>query len=191
MTLVLSFGARSHVGRVRTNNEDSGYASCRVLAVADGVGGNTAGEVASALAMTAMQSLENDLDHGDLDSAMRALVLRANQAIHRAVEHNAALRGMATTLTAVRLLGCHIGLAHLGDTRAYLLRDGELSQITRDDTLVQDLVDSGRLTPAEALTSSTAVSHCPRPERHMGRADGVDSRLPPWRPLLAVHRRTD
>jgi serine/threonine protein phosphatase PrpC len=151
MTLTLTYGVRSHAGRVRANNEDAGYASRQVLAVADGVGGGAAGEVASALAITAMTSLENDVDQ-ELDTALRASVLRANHAIHRAVERDAALEGMATTLTVLRLLGCHLGLVHVGDSRAYLLRDGRLSQVTRDDTLVQALVDNGTLTPAEALT---------------------------------------
>ncbi|SDI88789.1 protein phosphatase [Frankineae bacterium MT45] len=150
MSLALRFAVRSDPGLVRGNNEDSVYAGPRLLAIADGMGGHAAGEVASKIVIGAMERLDEDRPLGDLLAALRRTVNDANERIADAVTHDSELDGMGTTLTALRFTGAQVGLVHVGDSRAYLLRDGQLSQITHDDTYVQSLVDSGRLTAEEA-----------------------------------------
>ena len=150
MALTLRYAVRSDLGLVRGNNEDSVYAGPRLLAIADGMGGHAAGEVASKIVIGTMEPLDDDRIPGDLIAALRGAVLEANQRIADAVEQNAELDGMGTTLTALRFAGSQVALVHVGDSRAYLLRDAELNQITHDDTYVQYLVDSGKLTPEEA-----------------------------------------
>ena len=150
MTLVLRYAARSDRGLVRANNEDSVYAGARLLALADGMGGHAAGEVASQLVIAALAHLDDDEPGGDLLAKLDAAVHAGNAAIAAQVEMEPELEGMGTTLTAILFDGNRIGLAHIGDSRGYLLRDGELTQITKDDTFVQTLVDEGRITREEA-----------------------------------------
>jgi serine/threonine protein phosphatase PrpC len=150
MSLFLRYAVRSDLGLVRGNNEDSVYAGPRLLAIADGMGGHAAGEVASKIVIGTMEPLDDDRAPGDLISAMREAVLEANHRIADAVEQDKNLDGMGTTLTALRFAGSQVALVHVGDSRAYLLRGDVLSQITHDDTYVQYLVDSGKLTPDEA-----------------------------------------
>ncbi|MCV7377205.1 serine/threonine protein phosphatase [Mycobacterium alsense] len=150
MTLVLRYAARSDRGLVRTNNEDSVYAGARLLALADGMGGHAAGEVASQLVIAALAHLDDDEPGGDLLAKLDAAVRAGNAAIAAQVEMEPDLEGMGTTLTAILFDGNRIGLVHIGDSRGYLLRDGELTQITKDDTFVQTLVDEGRITREEA-----------------------------------------
>ncbi|MFN2524441.1 MAG: PP2C family serine/threonine-protein phosphatase [Mycobacteriales bacterium] len=152
MTLVLRFAARSHTGLLREGNEDSVYAGPRLLAVADGMGGHAAGEVASAVAIAALAPLDEDAPGSDLLDDLRQAAMSANTHLRDMVEGDAALDGMGTTLTAMLSAGNRLGLLHIGDSRAYLLRGGELSQITRDHTLVQALVDEGRISEEEAST---------------------------------------
>ncbi len=150
MSLVLRYAARSDVGLVRSNNEDSVYAGARLLALADGMGGHAAGEVASQLAIAALAHLDDDEPGGDLLGKLDAAVRAGNSAIAGQVELDPELEGMGTTLTAILFAGNRIGLVHIGDSRGYLMRDGELTQITKDDTFVQTLVDEGRITREEA-----------------------------------------
>jgi protein phosphatase len=150
MTLVLRYAARSDRGLVRANNEDSVYAGARLLALADGMGGHAAGEVASQLVIAALAHLDDDEPGGDLLSKLNAAVAEGNAAIAAHVEADPELDGMGTTLTAILFAGNRLGLVHIGDSRGYLLRDGELTQITKDDTFVQTLVDEGRITAEEA-----------------------------------------
>ncbi len=150
MTLVLRYAARSDRGLVRANNEDSVYAGARLLALADGMGGHAAGEVASQLVIAALAHLDDDEPGGDLLSKLNASVREGNSAIAAHVEADPDLEGMGTTLTAILFAGNRLGLVHIGDSRGYLLRDGELAQITKDDTFVQTLVDEGRITLEEA-----------------------------------------
>ena len=150
MTLVLRYAARSDRGLVRANNEDSVYAGARLLALADGMGGHAAGEVASQLVIAALAHLDDDEPGGDLLAKLDAAVRAGNSAIAAQVEMEPELEGMGTTLTAILFAGNRIGLVHIGDSRGYLLRDGELTQITKDDTFVQTLVDEGRITREEA-----------------------------------------
>jgi serine/threonine protein phosphatase PrpC len=150
VTLVLRYAARSDRGLVRANNEDSVYAGARLLALADGMGGHAAGEVASQLVIAALAHLDDDEPGGDLLSKLNAAVREGNGAIAAHVEADPELEGMGTTLTAILFAGNRLGLVHIGDSRGYLLRDGELVQITKDDTFVQTLVDEGRITLEEA-----------------------------------------
>ncbi|MCX2929242.1 protein phosphatase 2C domain-containing protein [Mycobacterium sp. CVI_P3] len=150
MTLVLRYAARSDRGLVRANNEDSVYAGARLLALADGMGGHAAGEVASQLVIAALAHLDDDEPGGDLLSKLDDAVHEGNSAIAAHVEMEPELEGMGTTLTAILFAGNRLGLVHIGDSRGYLLRDGELTQITKDDTFVQTLVDEGRITAEEA-----------------------------------------
>ncbi len=150
MTLVLRYSARSDRGLVRANNEDSVYAGPRLLALADGMGGHAAGEVASQLVIAALAHLDDDEPGGDLLSKLDDAVHQGNAAIAAHVDAEPELEGMGTTLTAILFAGNRLGLVHIGDSRGYLLRDGELNQITKDDTFVQTLVDEGRITAEEA-----------------------------------------
>src|SRR5205814_9858894 len=152
MTLTLRYAARSDRGLIRGGNQDSVYAGPRLLAVADGMGGMAAGDVASNIVIATMAPLDEDVPGSAMLDALRGAVDSANQQIRDAVDANPALEGMGTTLTALLFSGTKLGLVHIGDSRAYLLRDGELTQVTRDDTYVQKLVDSGAITAAEAGT---------------------------------------
>jgi serine/threonine protein phosphatase PrpC len=150
MSLSLRFAARSDVGLLRDGNEDSVYAGPRVLAVADGMGGHAAGEVASAIAIAALAPLDDDDPGSDLLDVLRQSATSANEHLRDMVSGDPGLDGMGTTLTALLFAGTRLGLVHVGDSRCYLLRDGELSQITHDHTLVQALVDEGRISEDEA-----------------------------------------
>jgi PPM family protein phosphatase len=152
MTLTLRYAARSDRGLIRAGNQDSVYAGPRLLAVADGMGGMAAGDVASNIVIAALAHLDEDVPGNAPLDALRMAVESANQQIRDAVDSNPAMEGMGTTLTGMLFGGSKLGLAHIGDSRAYLLRDGELAQITRDDTYVQLLVDEGRISPEEANT---------------------------------------
>jgi PPM family protein phosphatase len=153
MTLALRYAVRSDVGLLREGNEDSAYAGPRLLAIADGMGGHAAGEVASAVAIGALADLDSDdVVRGDMVDALAVAVSTANHTLHDMSAADPAVEGMGTTLTAMLWYGGRIALCHIGDSRAYLLRDGELYQITRDHTLVQSLVDEGRLSPDEAAS---------------------------------------
>ncbi|WP_072690433.1 protein phosphatase 2C domain-containing protein [Rhodococcus marinonascens] len=152
MTLVLRYAARSDRGLVRSNNEDSVYAGARLLALADGMGGHAAGEVASQLMIAALAHLDDDEPGEDLLGKLEAATREGNDSIGDHVEEDPELDGMGTTLTAILFSGSKLGLVHIGDSRAYLLRDDSLTQITRDDTFVQSLVDEGRITAEQAHT---------------------------------------
>ena len=152
MTLSLRFGARSDVGLAREGNEDALYAGPGLLAVADGMGGHAAGEVASRVVIEALVPLDDSPPDGDLTDAMRRAVETANGYLRDMVAADSALEGMGTTLTALLWAGQTLGLVHIGDSRAYLLRDGRLEQVTHDHTFVQTLIDQGRITPDEANT---------------------------------------
>jgi protein phosphatase len=152
MTLALRYAVRSDVGLLREGNEDSAYAGPRLLAVADGMGGHAAGEVASAVAIAALADLDDDMPANELQVALAEAVTRANQTLHDMVAADPSIGGMGTTLTAMLWSGNTVALCHIGDSRAYVLSGGEFRQITHDHTLVQSLVDDGRISPDEAAT---------------------------------------
>jgi serine/threonine protein phosphatase PrpC len=150
MTLTLRYAAQSDRGLIRDGNQDSVYAGPRLLAVADGMGGMAAGDVASNIVIAAIAPLDEDVPGDALVDALRNAVGTANQQLRDTVDANPHLEGMGTTLTAVLFSGSKMGMVHIGDSRAYLLRQGEFVQITKDDTYVQMLVDEGRISAEEA-----------------------------------------
>jgi serine/threonine protein phosphatase PrpC len=149
----LVFAAATDVGRMRKNNEDSYLSSQPVAAVADGMGGHSAGEVASAIAIEELAALgsrgpwENETAATD---DLKQAILRANRRIRETAAGDRKLNGMGTTLVALLEDGDMVHVANVGDSRGYLLRQGELSQVTVDHSLVQELVDDGRLSPEDA-----------------------------------------
>jgi serine/threonine protein phosphatase PrpC len=151
MAIALRYAARSDVGLVRTTNQDSGYAGPHLLVVADGMGGHAGGDVASSLAIAELAPLDGE-SHGSDDAAdhLSRAVHDAHRQLLDRVSEEPGLSGMGTTVTAMLRAGGRLALAHIGDSRAYALRDGTLVQITRDHTFVQTLVDEGRLTTEEA-----------------------------------------
>jgi PPM family protein phosphatase len=150
MSLTLRTAAATDSGLVRPNNEDSAHAGERLVVVADGVGGMPAGELASDIVVRMLAGLDRPGDLGEPLRALRDAVDEANRLIREAGESDPANDGMGTTVTALLLAGDHLALLHVGDSRGYLLRGGELRQLTRDDTFVQSLVDQGLLTAEEA-----------------------------------------
>src|SRR5690348_2322906 len=150
MTLTLRYAAQSDRGLIRDLNQDSLYAGPRLLAVADGMGGMAAGDVASNIVIATMAPLDEDVPGNAMIDTLRGAVDLANQQIRDAVEANPAMEGMGTTLTAMLFSGSKMGMVHIGDSRAYILRDGEFAQVTKDDTYVQMLVDEGRISLEEA-----------------------------------------
>ncbi|MDF3051203.1 MAG: protein phosphatase [Pseudonocardia sp.] len=157
MTVTVRSAAGSDIGRRRAVNQDSAYTSSRLLAVADGMGGHAHGEVASAVAISTIQAVDADLERADLHAVDLLATLGdamsvAAQRLTEAAYSDPELRGTGTTLVALLLDGTRVGVGHIGDSRAYVLRDDELHQLTHDHTLVQSLVDEGKLTPDEAIT---------------------------------------
>ncbi len=154
MSLSLRYAARSHVGLIRDGNEDSGYASARLLVIADGMGGQAAGEIASAVAVETLAELDSPHTTGLTGDPVRDLderVKLANTKIRGIIAQRPELEGMGTTVTALFLAGGnHLAFAHIGDSRAYRLRGGMLEQISTDHTWVQRLIDEGQISEEEA-----------------------------------------
>jgi serine/threonine protein phosphatase PrpC len=169
----LSSFAGTDVGRARSGNEDSYFCGRTVFAVADGLGGHQGGEVASAAAVEPLAALDGRefAEPGEAAEALAAAIREGNAAILERAAGDPGLWGMGTTMTAAALAGeRHLQLAHVGDSRAYLLRDGSLEQLTTDHTVVGELVRRGRLTPEQAAI---------HPERSiLTRAVGLDPRVP-------------
>ncbi|HWU33026.1 MAG TPA: protein phosphatase 2C domain-containing protein [Marmoricola sp.] len=154
MTLSLRFSALSDVGRVRKENQDSGYAGPHLLLVADGVGGAARGDVASATTVHQMRTLDEhapELGISPLDTLVAGITV-AHSRIGDLVADSPELDGTSTTVVAGLFTGSEIVIAHVGDSRAYLLRDGQIQPLTRDHSFVQSLVDEGRITEEEART---------------------------------------
>jgi PPM family protein phosphatase len=152
MTLALRYTVKSDVGLLREGNEDSAYAGPHLLAIADGMGGHAAGEVASAVAISTLAPLDTDTTGLDMLQALADAVSAANATLNQITVSDPTTEGMGTTLTALLWSGADVALCHIGDSRAYLLREGSFQQITHDHTLVQSLVDEGRLTPEAAAS---------------------------------------
>ncbi|MBQ8111315.1 MAG: Stp1/IreP family PP2C-type Ser/Thr phosphatase [Clostridia bacterium] len=163
--------AITDIGRMRSINEDSYYipeAGERFCAVADGMGGHNAGEVASALAVQVFSQCMRDVEHISAQS-LHAAVELANDAVYRAAQENEGMKGMGTTFSALAAQGDTVYLAHVGDSRVYLVRRGAILQVTTDHTVVEEMVQRGMITPREARV---------HPKRNLiTRALGTDERV--------------
>ncbi|MDG4861102.1 protein phosphatase 2C domain-containing protein [Streptomyces sp. T-3] len=149
--LGIRYAALSDRGLVRESNQDTAYAGSRLLAVADGYGNR--GATASAAAVEALKQLETDgIPAGNLLNVLEDAVEQAEHAVHGVAGTGSSPEEAGTTLTAMLWTGSQLALVHIGDSRVHLLRDGELFQITHDHTMVQSMVDEGRLSPAEAAS---------------------------------------
>ncbi|MFB4316292.1 PP2C family protein-serine/threonine phosphatase [Actinomadura sp. 21ATH] len=154
MNVAIRYAAGSDIGCNRENNEDSGYAGARLIAVADGMGGYAGGEVASSTVIASLRSLDADTPPSDLVETLGRAVAEANEKLRIVREERPDLSRMGTTLTAMLWSGASVALAHIGDSRGYLLREGELFQITKDHTMDQLLSEEaeqsgGTADPAE------------------------------------------
>ena len=150
MSLSLRFAAGSHKGMIREGNEDSGYAGPRLLAIADGMGGQAAGEVASSEVISTIVALDDDVPGSDILTSLGTAVQRANDQLRAMVEEDPQLEGMGTTLTALLWTGQRLGLVHVGDSRAYLLGTASSPR-------------SPRTTPGCSASSTRAASPRRRP----------------------------
>lgn len=163
-----SFGSRTDIGCFRDHNEDSLVVTPPLFAVADGMGGHAAGEVASEIAVRVLSELAPE--HPDVEALGRAIE-EANRAVIQAAREGRGRQGMGTTMTAAMLEGERLVIAQVGDSRAYLLHQGKLQQLTRDHSLMADMIEAGQLTPEEART---------HPQRSViTRALGSDAHLHP------------
>jgi PPM family protein phosphatase len=140
--------ALSHAGRRRRHNEDAYVVEPPLFAVADGMGGAKAGEVASSLAAAALQETDGEGSSGE--ARVAALIQEANRRVFRRATEDRDVSGMGTTMTVALVEGDRVVIGHVGDSRAYLYRDSRLEQLTDDHSLVAELVRSGKLTPEEA-----------------------------------------
>ena len=153
MALTFHYAARSDVGLVRKDNQDSGYAGPHLLVVADGMGGHAGGDIASATVVTELVEIDHDsLTAAEASTQLGRAITAANDEIAHTFADNPELEGMGTTVTAIMRARNKLILAHIGDSRAYLLREGRLAQITKDHSFVQTLIDEGRITEEEAST---------------------------------------
>ncbi|MFD6950556.1 protein phosphatase [Nocardiopsis sp. TSRI0078] len=153
MTIALRYAAYSDVGCLREGNEDSGYAGQHLLAVADGMGGYAGGEVASSIAISSIRRLDFESPRSDeMAEVLQQAVEQANASLSRRIMEEPQLENMGTTLTAMLWAGSRVALIHIGDSRAYLMRGSRFEQITHDHTLVQTLVDEGKITEEEVAT---------------------------------------
>nr|WP_314744326.1 protein phosphatase 2C domain-containing protein [uncultured Corynebacterium sp.] len=148
----LNYAIGSDQGLVRGNNEDSAYAGPHLLILADGMGGHAAGEVASQLMVEHVSQLDIDPGSDDMRSMLATAADEANRSIARRIKKSPETDGMGTTLTTLLFNGTEFGLCHVGDSRGYRMRDGNLERITTDDTYVQSLVDRGELDPEDIST---------------------------------------
>ncbi|WP_102193646.1 PP2C family protein-serine/threonine phosphatase [Microbacterium aurantiacum] len=146
-----SSAAISHTGKIRSNNQDSGYAGANLFAVADGMGGHAGGDVASSIAIQRLEPLDQGYaTTDDAQASLQAAVTTAAGDLIRAARERPELAGLGTTVSAIIMVDEYAVIGHIGDSRIYLYRDDALTQITADHTFVQRLVDSGRITPEEA-----------------------------------------
>ena len=149
--LSLRYAALSDVGRVRKDNQDSGFASPNLLVIADGVGGAARGDIASSTAVQILRRLDEPAPE-DTHEALAGAIHRVHDRLAELVEEDPELEGTSTTVTAALFDGNKVTVGHVGDSRGYLLRDGTLAQLTKDHTFVQSLIDEGRITEEEAQT---------------------------------------
>ncbi|MFC5749191.1 PP2C family protein-serine/threonine phosphatase [Actinomadura rugatobispora] len=162
MNVAIRYAAGSDIGCNRENNEDSGYAGARLIAVADGMGGYAGGEVASSTVIGSLRSLDADAPYDDLEETLGRAVAEANEKLRIVREERPDLSRMGTTLTAMLWTGTAVALAHIGDSRGYLLRDGELFQITQDhtmDELLKQEAEQAGGGPAPDPAEASRLSH--------------------------------
>ena len=150
MPLTLRTVAHSEIGLVRKNNQDSGYASPTMVVVADGMGGAAAGDLASTVAITELQKADGHHQGAEMLEVLGGALHKANDRIAELVADDLSLDGMGTTVCGALFDGEHLGVAHIGDSRGYLRRDGELTRLTHDHSWVQSLIDEGRITEDES-----------------------------------------
>ena len=144
--------AISNIGRVRHSNQDSGYSGYQLFFVADGMGGHAGGDIASAMVSQKVAQIDTGYPNSDAAaSAMKTAMLDANRALGQTVKSHYELAGLGTTFSGMSVNGDEVTIAHIGDSRIYLCREGEMIQMTKDHTFVQRLVDLGRITEEEAL----------------------------------------
>ena len=208
MRLEFSLAARSEVGLVRKSNEDSGLVGIQILAIADGMGGHVAGEIASSIAIDALVpldtkiSLESPFDDDSITDFLLQTVTAVDDQIGAMIVADPNLDGMGTTLTALILDSNRVAIVQVGDSRCYRLRDGKTQQLTRDHTLVQELLDLRRITQEEAtqhpqrslltqalmghrdVTPDIALYDAKRGDRFLLCSDGLSSVVP----LVDIHR---
>ena len=152
MPIAIDYAARSHVGMVRSNNQDSGYAGPRLLAMADGMGGHAGGDIASSIVIGALVDLDDEaLGSAEAGSALLARIKHANSDLAQRIRDEPGLDGMGTTLIAILRAQDKLILAHIGDSRAFLARGGAVTQITKDHSFVQSLVDDGKISASDAM----------------------------------------
>jgi protein phosphatase len=143
----------SNIGRTRASKQDSGYSGYNLFFVADGMGGHAGGDIASALVTHQVAQVDSTYDTPeDAGEAVRSAMPWANRKLSETVSEHGELAGMGTTFSGIIINRNKVAIAHIGDSRVYLMRAGEVKQITKDHTFVQRLVDTGRITPEEALT---------------------------------------
>ncbi|MFG1998430.1 PP2C family protein-serine/threonine phosphatase [Spirillospora sp. NPDC048911] len=160
MNVTIRYAAGSDIGCSRENNEDSGYAGARLIAVADGMGGYAGGEVASSTVIGSLRSLDTDAHNDELVESLGRAVAEANEKLRIVREERPDLSRMGTTLTAMFWSGTRVALAHIGDSRGYLLRDGELFQITQDHTMDQLLnAEAGETGQVPDPAETSRLSH--------------------------------
>jgi len=152
VTIAIDYAARSHVGMVRSNNQDSGYAGPHLLAMADGMGGHAGGDIASSIVIGSLVDLDDEaLGSAEAGRALLDRIHSANTELAQRIEDEPSLDGMGTTLIAILRSRNKLILAHIGDSRAFLARGGEVTQITKDHSFVQSLVDEGRISASDAM----------------------------------------
>ncbi len=179
MLRIVEEAARTDAGRQRHANEDSYYARAPVFAVADGMGGAQAGEVASRIAADAF---EERTDDGSPEQQLERIAHEANRRIFDLAQEDSSRSGMGTTLTAALVAGDEVAIVHVGDSRAYVMRDGDLRQLTRDHSLVEELRRQGKLTSEEAdehpqrsiITRALGPERSVEPDVHTYRARSGD-----------------
>lgn len=150
MSISLNYVALSDVGLVRKNNQDAGYASQNLLVLADGMGGAAAGDIASSVTVAHLAEADDVHSLDDLLPTLRSALVKTQQELADRVFDDPAIAGLGTTCIAIMRTNNKLAMVHIGDSRAYLLRNGKFAQVTHDHTLVQYLVDHGDLTPEEA-----------------------------------------
>lgn len=180
MPIAFRYAARSDVGLVRSENQDSGYAGPHLLVVADGMGGHAGGDIASSTVIGHLVQLDDDAPGGnESGDELAHAIATANRELGRIARERPELNGMGTTITAVLRARNKLLIAHIGDSRGYVLRDGQLAQMTTDHSFVQTLIDQGRITPEQASTHpqrslvTRVLTGSPRDQPDLGAREAV------------------